>query len=97
MMWEARCGALPPRPDSSHPFLASFCYVAAQAARQFFQIGEKIEKQGGGQDSGRVGAGKDTQLGKEANKLHWFPKHGRRFQPPAVWDSLVAGGLLIQA
>jgi len=32
-----------------------------------------------------------------ATKLHWYPKNGRRYQPPAVWDSLVAGGLLIQA
>ncbi|HEV8480534.1 MAG TPA: ABC transporter ATP-binding protein [Candidatus Eisenbacteria bacterium] len=32
-----------------------------------------------------------------AGKLHWFPKGGRRHQPPAVWDTLVAGGLLLQA
>jgi ABC-type sugar transport system ATPase subunit len=32
-----------------------------------------------------------------ANKLHWFSgSGGKRFHPPAVWDSLVAGGLLIQ-
>jgi ABC-type sugar transport system ATPase subunit len=32
-----------------------------------------------------------------ATKLHWFSgSGGRRFQPPAVWDTLVAGGLLIQ-
>jgi multiple sugar transport system ATP-binding protein len=32
-----------------------------------------------------------------AAKLHWFPDEGgKRYQPPAVWDSLVTGGLLFQ-
>jgi ABC-type sugar transport system ATPase subunit len=31
-----------------------------------------------------------------ASKLHWYPGGGKRYQPPAVWDSLVAGGLLFQ-
>ena len=32
-----------------------------------------------------------------AAKLHWFPgQGGKRYEPPAVWDTLVAGGLLLQ-
>jgi multiple sugar transport system ATP-binding protein len=32
-----------------------------------------------------------------AGKLHWFEgDSGRRFQPPAAWDTLAGGGLLLQ-
>jgi len=44
-----------------------------------------------------VGGGDSVWVRWPAGKLHWFEgDSGRRFQPPAAWDTLAGGGLLLQ-